>query len=337
MRIGKVLLVFTIILFSLGGGYLYYVKASTGTLPSFVHTHTSNKKYIIEKAGKVIASTDTLNEAIAEAKKTKRTIAINTYTDEWVYADFNPFLIITENAIHDFENLKDAVRYAKQNHYEKIYYKDTNTVIWEANIEIIQDTLLEVPLINQLPELPRGCEVTSLAMVMNYAGFNVDKMTLAAQIKKESQPYINENGKIKAGNPYDGFVGDMYNMSNFGYGVYHGPIAELAKQYAGERVVDLTGMSFDEVLYILQKGYPVWIITNSSCTPLDDSKFMMWHTPTGIVKITYSLHSMVMTGVSNNKIYVNDPLSSSKNKGYNLELFKKAWEQMGNQAVVILD
>ncbi|WP_372583921.1 C39 family peptidase, partial [Lactobacillus helveticus] len=29
---------------------------------------------------------------------------------------------------------------------------------------------LNVPLDNQLPDLPNGCEVTSLAMLMNYYG-----------------------------------------------------------------------------------------------------------------------------------------------------------------------
>ena len=43
----------------------------------------------------------------------------------------------------------------------------------------------DVPFIKQLPELPRGCEVTSLAMFFcNIKGVQVDKMQLASEIHR---------------------------------------------------------------------------------------------------------------------------------------------------------
>ena len=36
------------------------------------------------------------------------------------------------------------------------------------------------PCLNQLPELPTGCEVTSLTMVLNYLGYDADKTDIAA-------------------------------------------------------------------------------------------------------------------------------------------------------------
>ena len=336
MKKGILFFILTILSISLGGAYLYLVYINTEALPSFVNTHTTNKKYIIEKAGKVIDKADTKDEAINKASQTKRSIAINTYNGEWVYSDFNPFLIITENAVHDFDDLKEAILYAKKNEYEQVFYKNKDTVIWEANNQEIDKIILDVPMVQQLPELPRGCEVSSLAMLMKYSGVDVGKMELAKKIKKETTPYTKQNGKIKCGDPYKGFVGDMYNRNCFGYGVYHEPIAELAREYFGNRVADLTELEFEDILCILERGYPIWIIANSEYRPLDDNQFEIWYTPTGIVKITYRLHAVVITGFKGDKIYINDPLSGYKNKELNREQLKAAWEQMGNQAITIL-
>jgi uncharacterized protein YvpB len=96
--------------------------------------------------------------------------------------------------------------------------------------------LIDVPLISQLPELPRGCEVTSLSMMLNFAGINVDKMELARNIKKVN--FLNSGFN---GNPNEGFVGSMYSLDEPGLGVYHEPIAALAEKYLPGRIIDLTG------------------------------------------------------------------------------------------------
>lgn len=96
--------------------------------------------------------------------------------------------------------------------------------------------MIDAPFVRQLPELPRGCEVTSLSMLLVHAGVKVDKMTLAREVKKDPTPYKEKNGKIYFGNPHDGFVGDMYNFNNPGLGVYHGPIRELERNICPEEM-----------------------------------------------------------------------------------------------------
>ena len=189
---------------------------------------------------------------------------------------------------------------------------------------------LDVELIMQKPELPRGCEVTSLAMLLNYSGIDADKKILAEQVKRDPTPYRNRKGKVHAGNPHYGFVGDMYSLENFGLGVYHGPIYKLARRYSSE-AVDLTGCEFDEIYKTLDSGYPVWIITNCKFKPLDDGEFQTWYTPEGPMSVTYNEHSVVVTGYDGDYIYVNDPLYGQTR--HEREPFIEAWYQMGQQAV----
>ena len=162
-------------------------------------------------------------------------------------------------------------------------------------------------------------------------------MELADKIKKDTTPYkLDDTGRIYYGNPYEGFVGDMYNSRNNGYGVYHGPITDLANQYFTDKAIDITGLEFEDILYFVSNGYPVWIVTNSTYKPLEESSFQIWHTPTGIVKVTSRQHAVVITGFDEKNIFINDPLYSKPNRPVEKVSFKKAWEQMGHQAVTIL-
>jgi len=190
------------------------------------------------------------------------------------------------------------------------------------------DLPLDVPIIQQMPELPRGCEVTSLAMLLNDAGVNVDKMTLAKQIAKV--PFMN-NGLH--GDMNEGFVGDIYSFDNPGLGVYADPIFNLGKRYLPDKLVNLTGESMDDVLGWLDAGSPVWVITTSTFAPLDDDDFRTWKTENGSMNVTYSEHSVVLTGYDDKYVYINDPYETKPNKKLSRANFEKAWEQMGSQAI----
>ena len=295
------------------------------------------KRYVVKKDTNIILDFQDSQEAIEYAKSVKRSVVIDLEENKWIYSSLEPFMIFTDQTIHDFKTLHEAIFYAKRNEYERVYYKEGSQVIWENTYPVKREPL-HVPLIMQFPELERGCEVTSLAMLFEYNGKKIPKIQLAEEITKDTTAYQKgENGRVYYGNPYDGFVGDMYSLKKNGYGVYHGPIYELAKNYFGEEVLDLTGLEFEDLLFYVGKGDPVWFVSNSLYRPLEESSFEIWHTPTGIVKITKRMHAGVITGYDENYIYVNDPLKTTSNLKLDRENFKKAWEQMGNQAIVIFN
>lgn len=203
-------------------------------------------------------------------------------------------------------------------------------------IEIRDKVLLDFPAIKQYPELPRGCEVTSLAMLLQGTGVNVDKMDLAKKIQKDPTPYKKVNGKTYFGHPNDGFIGDMYSYDRPGLGVYHTPIKKLAEEFQPNQIKDLTGTDFSEIQIYLSLGAPVWIITNTKYEKLSSDYFEKWQTPKGEISITYKEHSVLITGYDEKFIYFNDPISGEKNKKINKKDFLDAWIQMGRQAITYI-
>ena len=217
--------------------------------------------------------------------------------------------------------------------------KSAPTVQDDYQVEIIPikaSVLIDAPTLWQMPELPRGCEVTSLAMLLQYKGISVDKLTLAKEVKKNPAEYNLAGGKIYFGDPNEGFVGNMYTYSEPGLGVYHRPIAELAEKYLPGKIKDLTGADFLELKVHLSDSRPVWVITNTEYEKIDDSFFQTWYTPNGAVSVTTKEHSVLVTGYDQKYVYFNDPLTGEKNKKAPMQDFTEAWVQMGRQAITFL-
>lgn len=214
-------------------------------------------------------------------------------------------------------------------------YNNERTILLNRDIGIEvkesflpREKLLDVPLLNQFeaPYLKKGCEVTSLAMLLQYNGIMITKNELAAKIPIVPMEYPNH----KKGNPQIGFVGDM--VEGPGLSVYNGPIFDLAKEYVGEKAVNLTYSPFEDLLRKVGRGIPVWVITTGNLAPGAD--FERWDTPQGPIYVTFSVHSVVITGYDQNYIYVNDPFGY-KNRKVDRQTFVEAWMEMGSQAIAI--
>ncbi len=192
----------------------------------------------------------------------------------------------------------------------------------------IPDFPLDVPLLNQMdpPRLYNGCEVTSMAMILNYFDIAVTKNELAEKVNRV--PLVYSNGL--RGNPNKGFVGDMEDGP--GLSIYHGPLADATRSYVGDRLIDFTGSAPDKLFHYLDQGLPVWVIVTSTFGPVNS--FRTWETPSGKIEVTFDLHSVVLTGYDKNNFYINNPYGL-KNQKVNKEQFIKGWKQLGSQAIVI--
>lgn len=191
--------------------------------------------------------------------------------------------------------------------------------------------ILSAPVIRQNPELPAGCEITSLAMMLQYYGISKNKVDLVSEMKTDSTPIrFGSNGTIQYwGNPNVGFVGDITHK-NIGFGIFHGAIYPLLHKYIPS-AADLTGQPYEKLEDQIIKGFPVMIWTTIDFQA--PKKWVEWDTPIGPLRTTFSEHAVLLTGFDVNSVFVNDPLSGQKNLKVDKKQFVATWEIMGKQAL----
>lgn len=131
-------------------------------------------------------------------------------------------------------------------------------------------------VICQNPELPTGCEMTAVTMMLRYAGVNVNKFQVANETPRSS------NGNY-------GFVGNPYSPS--GWWVFPTGIAPVVQKYLGTSQV-MTGWSLQSIKDKLNNGHlvVVWMANMN-----------------GFVN-----HAITLTGYTGNGFYYNNPWTGQK-------------------------
>ena len=185
----------------------------------------------------------------------------------------------------------------------------------------------------QNPELPTGCEITSLTMLLNHIGFDADKLDMADN-------YL-PKGEYRKADFHKVFVGDP--RSGHGFGCTAEVIIEAAESYlddqedgSGWRVKDLTGSEAEELYSYVCKGDPVVVWASINMGELIPD-YVTWTDETGKTISWYGgEHCLLLTGydLDEGLVYVNDPLRGKVT--YDMDLFEQRYEEMQKNAVVIL-
>lgn len=203
--------------------------------------------------------------------------------------------------------------------------------------------LIRVAAKDQYPQLPNGCEVTSLAMLMTSVGHPESKLALANKMpvdptKLVMTSHTNANGKVihqvvSWGNPNVGFVGKV-NVAGYGYGIYNKPLTRFLNQLLPGRAVNLTGSSFHTLLQrVATTGIPVEVWTTTTLKRTKD--WVTWNSPKGVVRATPYEHAVLIVGFTKNSIYINNPLNGKAAQKVPKGPFIQAWHQLGKQAITV--
>jgi len=192
-----------------------------------------------------------------------------------------------------------------------------------------QSILLPVSNIFQLPQLPTGCEITSLTIVLNYLGYPVDKEDMASNYLEKSEPFEGSFNDYFIGSPWDAFA----------WGCYAPVITNSANHYLkdqGSKLIayNTTGYSMEELCVQLAAGNPVIVWTSQSLdeettsTPiiLEDGTTDYWYSNEHcVVIIGYDLQKGTLT--------VCDPLEGIVERDFNT--FTARYEEFQRMGVVI--
>lgn len=188
-----------------------------------------------------------------------------------------------------------------------------------------------VPMLFQDPELPTGCEVTALAMVLQYYGFDADKCEL-------SDVYL-PKGAVGETDFHYAFVGEPREQHS--YGCYAPAIVETALGYLGDMdglqdytVKDLTGMELKKLFRYVEEGIPVmvWGTMKNKESYLTTT----WEVNGKTITWRAGEHCRVLVGYNKKLgiVQVNDPQEGVLT--YDVSVFEERYNEMGKQAVVIL-
>ena len=181
--------------------------------------------------------------------------------------------------------------------------------------------------IMQKPALPNGCEVVSLAIVLNYLGYDIDPLTLYNDYMPKS-PY-------KAGDPWETYVGDATGL---GLGCYAPCVALTGNRYLGylgsqHRVYTASGKELSEYEKYLDEGIPVifWGLINMN--GVDRYAWNDYFNGEKVVWHSFS-HCLVLIGYTDNGYIFCDPLEGVIE--YPKADVEKSFEINFRQACVIL-
>lgn len=205
----------------------------------------------------------------------------------------------------------------------------SNTEAVVQNYNYPESFLIEdFPLIYQNPELPTGCEVTSLTMLLNYLGFDIDKLTLSDSYLPKSED--------KTKSMYNAFIGNPRSSS--GYGCYSPAIVRCAASYLKEqdttiKIYDYTNSKFETLYEQIAAGHPciIW----GTVSNLEPFATDTWIANGEMCQWFAQEHCMVLIGydLQKSQVTVADPIYGISS--HDLELFKTRYDQMFRQAIFI--
>lgn len=195
----------------------------------------------------------------------------------------------------------------------------------------------ELELQWQDPELPNGCEATSLAMALTAAGYPADKCDLAFGTLPREEFWYDDQGGRHGPDPSQAYAGDPSSASG-GWYCLEAPAAQAGNtwvQWAGSsvQVTAVSGLSRAELEQYLQVGTPVAAWVTRDYAPVERTTRYGWQLPDGSWYYPCdNLHCVVVAGMADGCYQVADPLDGWQQ--VDSGTFWASFSVMGSRALI---
>lgn len=230
---------------------------------------------------------------------------------------------------------------AVQNNFDQENIFSTESTQLPAETEFFEvplsNEISDFPYTLQTPELPTGCEITALTMVLNYYGYSVDKTTMATVYLPTAPDdmYYDEYGVMHGADLNDYFIGDPESV--YGYVCGTNAIVTAANSYLSDAysslsAKDITGYSPEELYELVSEDVPivVWITIDM----MERSETYGWYTDDGsYVEWSQSDHCGVLVGYTDDTVIIADPLNGRTE--YSKCDFESVYFSRGSHGVIL--
>lgn len=193
-------------------------------------------------------------------------------------------------------------------------------------------------VIYQLPELPTGCEMTAMSMVLQYWGYPVDKVTMATTYLPQvwgPGTYMGDDGNVYGNDMNNYFIGDPTTESGIACGT--GAIIQATNSFlvdcgSTQTAIDGTGLEPEELYDLVRQDIPITVWCNIGM----QERYVQdgWYTEYGEY-VDWSMfdHGAVLIGVGPDTVTIADPLDGIVE--YDREQFEYIYELRGKKCVYL--
>lgn len=221
--------------------------------------------------------------------------------------------------------------------------KDDNKQLAEQRAEEYDGnkyfTLKDIPLLNQNPDYPNGCEAVSATMLLNYYKIDITVQEFIEHYLMKDNVY-EKDGKRYGPNPASYYAGDPKDKKR-GWGVFE-PVIEDAIQkvlmdYSNDPnfipILVKGSESYQPLDFYMNERKPIMIWTTIDYEEVNEVYEWISYDKKNTYTYPKNGHAVIITGFDENYYYVNDPLEEERNIPVERNKLEKSFDSMGRQVI----